>query len=59
VTPAQQAALDEIEHAAQSLVHDLWLMASSLDVILAEVREAKGGEPVAPRLVIVTRGGRR
>jgi hypothetical protein len=59
VTPAQRAALDEIEHAAKSLVHDLWLMASSLDVILAECREAKGGGPVAPRLLVITRGGRR
>jgi hypothetical protein len=35
----QEAALVEVEHAARSLLHDLFLMALSLDVILAECRD--------------------
>jgi hypothetical protein len=62
VTARERAALEEVEHAARSLRHDLFLVALSLDVILAECREALGEAGVPPedgvRLVVVTRGVR-
>lgn len=42
MTPEQRRSLEEIEEATQSLIHDLWLMALSLDVILCECREMRG-----------------
>jgi hypothetical protein len=59
----QAAALAEVEHAAVSLRHDLLLMALSIDVILAECRDAQGGGSPDPHpdegeavLIVVTRG---
>jgi hypothetical protein len=58
VTARQQAALAEVEHAATSLRHDLFLALLSLDVMVAEAREALG-VPVRPdgerRLIVVRR----
>jgi hypothetical protein len=60
VTARERAALEEIEHAALSLRHDLFLLILSLDVILAESREALGEAGVPPDgvLIVVTRGVR-
>ena len=55
----QQAALEEVEHAALSLRHDLFLAALSVNVILAECREALATEPVpngTARLIVIERG---
>lgn len=63
MTPAQRAALAEVEHAASDLLTNLWLLALSVDVILSECREMRGEAGPDPmegraRLVVVTRGGR-
>jgi hypothetical protein len=62
VNARQRAALEEVEHAALSLRHDLFMVALSLDVILAECREALAEAGVPPRdgvrLIVVTRGVR-
>lgn len=62
MNPRQRAALEEVEHAALSLRHDLFLMALSLDVILAECQDAlvEAGVPSRDgvRLIVVTRGVR-
>lgn len=61
MTPRQRqaAALAEIEHAHAALTHDLLLMLLSLDVILAEARDALGGvaDDDEQRVVVVRVGG--
>lgn len=60
MTARERAALEEVEHAARSLRHDLLLMTLSLDVILAECREALAEAGIPPRdgpqLIVVTWG---
>jgi hypothetical protein len=56
MTGEQRAALDEVEHAARSLIHDLLLMVLSVEVILAETQEARRAASFdASDLILITR----
>jgi hypothetical protein len=41
VTARERRCLDEVEAATRSLVHDLLVMAMTIDVILCECREMR------------------
>ena len=61
MTARERAALAEVEALAHSTIADLWIIACSIDAILAECRVLRGEQSrqeERSRLVLVTRGER-